>query len=364
MALILLAGLFFAGAPAVAAETEASGEAESGLTIEEAVNMALEYNKDLKSQKIDIEKSQEIRDLTSNAVQFIPTSPTTDAAYNAYMGLVQADISLQMLKKSRSTTEDQIAYSVLRTYLDLLGALENYDYQQKTMEYEQLSLNIARVTYGVGMLSDLALEQANAKFKAAQATAAGAEVSLTGAYQNFNKTVGLSPEARPELAERPEYSTIDVLAENLEAEIGRVVQLNPQIWQLDQQVTLAHLNWVLYEPSSGNSSQSSYTKTLDIDKAELSADKARISAKEALRSVYNSVRQLEESYPAQLESIKTLESNLRLTQVRYDLGMATKSEVKKAELDLLNQQKSLNSSIYQHELLKITFSKPWAAGGA
>jgi outer membrane protein TolC len=363
MALILLIGLFFTGAPAALAAEEAEGET-AGLTIEQAVSMALEYNKDLKSQNIDIEKSQEIRNLTSDAVKFVPTSPTSDAAYNAYMGLVQADISLQMLKKSRSTTEDQIAYSVLRTYLDLLGALENYDYQKKSMEYEQLSLNIARITYGVGMLSDLGLEQANTKFKAAQASFAGAEVSLTGAYQNFNKNVGLSTEERPELAERPEYSAIDLKEENLEAEIGRVVQLNPQIWQLDQQVTLAHLSWVLYEPSSGNTSQSSYTKTLDIDKAELSADKARISAKEALRSVYNSIRQLEESYPAQLESIKTLESNLRLTQVRYDLGMATQSEVKKAELDLWNQQKSLNTSIYQHELLKISFAKPWAAGGA
>jgi len=53
----------------------------------------------------------------------------------------------------------------------------------------------------------------------------------------------------------------------------------------------------------------------------------KIELAKSLRTLYYSLRQLEDTYSGLTASLATAEQGYKITQVKFDIGMATKSEV-------------------------------------
>ena len=63
-----------------------------------------------------------------------------------------------------------------------------------------------------------------------------------------------------------------------------------------------------------------------------------------------------------MESIRLAGENLRVAKVKFDVGIATKTDVLNAELALEQARQGLLEIESQHEILKMAFKKPWAYG--
>ncbi|KUG02348.1 hypothetical protein ASZ90_020301 [hydrocarbon metagenome] len=343
--------------PVLASDTD--GFNDEGLTIEQAVTKALNYSKTLKQSVLDVEKSEEQRNAAADNVSFIPLEysgyPEADRAYT---GLLSADISWAMSKKTRDMNEDKITLSVFNAYVGVIQAGENVEYSREALINARLDWSIANTKYQLGMLSSVEKISANTQYQSAQNSLKLAEIELTTAYQALNKAIGLNIDERPILSEKPGYSEMGAC--DLEAIINKTVDGSPSIWLADKSVELAELQVKFYDWSTYNSGMYRATE-ISVQQASLSASESREQLRQSLRDIYYNILKLEESYQQQQEAVKLAQDSVRVKNLMFEVGLATKMEVQSAQLSLQQAQSSLDSIVFQHEYLKLVFEKPWAA---
>jgi len=248
-------------------------------------------------------------------------------------------------------------YTVFDNYTAVLKAVRGLKYAQDAMENAQANWNIARLSYQQGIISTYQRDGAEVQFQVAQNSLKLAEIELRNSYQALNKQLGLNPDERPLLIEQPGYSKLNV--DELEGVVQRIMEDNPAIWLADQKIYLAQLNKDLYDWTS--STREPYeTIDIDINKAQITADDLCQTMRQAIRTIYNNIAKIEEGYASKEQAVKLAEENQQVMKIKFEVGMVTATELRSYELELQKQQNELASLVYQHELLKIAFQKPWA----
>lgn len=337
-------------------DSSAAGK-QSGLTIEDAVEKAIIHSRSIKQAKLDIDRSEEVRKSLSEKVNFIPLETTSAIADQAYTTLVASDIALGMAKKAKTLEEDKVVYSVLQEYTNVLKAIDNLNYALKNLSDAQWQWNIGRLSYTQGVIASMDKDGVEGQHNIAISSKQLAEIELNKAYTALNKLLGFAPEERPLLIEQPGYSILE--AEDAEAEAYRIISANPAVWLADQQINLAEVELSLYQWNTA-AIDPYKAKAIDVEKSTIAAGDIREQIKLQVMLLYDSIKQLERNYCNQQEMIKIAEEGLRVTRLKQEIGMATKSDVQQAELHLAKLEKELNELVYQHEVLKYGLQKPWA----
>lgn len=336
--------------------------AAQGLTIQQAVDMALASSNSLQKASISEERSKDVYDYAGYAMggQMTPTGmgAVSSSVANFY-NLMSSSIGWETAKRTRTATEDQITYGTVSAYLEVLNAGEKLSLAQKNLEIAEWANTVANVGWRVGTVSDYDRDSAMTALTAAQKAVAADEFALTTAYQALDKLVGLSADVCPVLSEKPEFSTLDPNT-SLQAAISNGVDNNPEIYNLDQAVTLAQIAISTYN-GSGDPLEA---KNLDKTKAEVTASDTRDSIKQSVRTIYNNIHSLEQSITALQAQLKRDQENLDIVRTKVEIGLATKTDLLNAEATLQNDATSLDSNINTHELAKMALQKPWSVSGS
>jgi outer membrane protein len=349
------------GGLAYGSETDVNDTIVIELTLDQAVDKALATSKDLKQSDYDIERGEKVREKVADTVKYIPIGPSPEAASAAFTTLVQTDLAWQMSKKTKTMKADAVVLSVFQAYTNVLSAQEEVTAAEAALKNADWQQRAARASYQVGMSSEAAKIQAEAGYQLRKAALEAARQGLIDKYQALNNIVGLKPDDRPVLLDIPQFIPIEI--DNLEAAIQRRLEQSPSIWLADRKVELAKLDLDLYDWT--NPMREPYdAKKIDVSTAELTAADGKEQMRQAIRAIYNKILQLEENYALQQENLKIAEENLRIVQVQFEVGMATKAQLLEAESQVAEAKKSLASTIYTHEVLKLQFDKPWAAATA
>ncbi|MGI9951497.1 TolC family protein [Moorellaceae bacterium AZ2] len=94
----------------------------------------------------------------------------------------------------------------------------------------------AEARYRVGLESYINVVQKRYDLVSARAELAQAQESLEEAYRGLNQLLRLSLDARPVLAGEPEFVPLEVA--DVQAEITRIVEASPDVWQLNEKIKL------------------------------------------------------------------------------------------------------------------------------
>ncbi|MBC7347464.1 MAG: TolC family protein [Clostridia bacterium] len=350
--------MLLAFAPALARAEEPSVE---GLTLDEAIGRALAHSLSLRLANLEVEKKEALREQAAEAVTFTPVQRASyDPSFEVkWYGLLSADLQWQMSKKSYASAEDALVLQTCQKYWGVQAAQEQVQVARLALECAEVAARNARAMARVGAIAKTDLEGAEARLEQTRRTLAAAEATLAGAYQEFNRLVGLAPEDRPLLVDTPKYRPVEVAS--IEHEIARVLEASPAVWQAEQGRTLAEWNlWMAY---AGGSYQPYEARRTEVEKAQVSAAEARQATEQVVRSLYSSLRALEERYAAQEQQVAEKQEKLRVTQAKFAVGMVTRADVKAAELELAQARAALDDLVRQHAYLKLAFQKPWAAAG-
>jgi len=332
------------------------------MTLQQAVGRALAINSALRLAEYDIDRAYEVRQFAADKVRYIPTGPATPEAEAAFNTLLQVDMGWQMAQKSYTAQEDTVVMAVYQAYNGVLGAREKVNSAQIAVESAEWQKKLAVAGNRAGTVSNMTMVQADAALSGGRAALDAACQSLDDAYQKFNQLVGLWPEDRPVLTDQPVYSPLTI--DNLDTEVERAIEANPAVWLAGRKIDLAEISLNLYNFTDPNRIEPYQARKIDVDKALVSASDIQEQARKLVRSLYYAARQMEGQYTGVLEQVKIAEEALRVTRLKYDLGMATRAEVVRAEASLANARQSLVDITCQHEILKMAFRKPWAYAAA
>lgn len=347
-AAILLLLLVFFTVPAWAKDP-----ATPQMTIQQSYDAALKHSDDLKNYETSAKKTWETRDdtFTDMEYQFTPNAqsgvqdPAAVAADSAY---TQADLNYRTASRDVEETKNQLKVDTYSAYTGILLAEENLRNSNQQVEAALSALKVARVQKEVGMLSDPDLTKAQADYDKAVKTRDADVESVSKAYVTFNKLVGLWPEDRPVLVDKIEYSPIQV--DNIDTEVSRALETSESIWKLKQNITL--------QKKDLDNLQKAYdVEQYDVDMANISVDAAKKVLDESTRQAYSDIMSLEAKYDAAQSALKPAEDSLRVTKVKYDVGMVTKNDLTTAETSFSSAQNSVFSIVCQHENAKVAFYK-------
>ncbi len=333
------------------------------ITFQQAIDKAKATSKTLQNAGYDVDRSYEVQKDAADDVKFIPSgqtsaTPSDSAAVNK---LASANMSYESAKLSQTVAEDTLVMKVYQLYNGVLQAQEKVKLAQAQLKSDEMRRTVAEANARVGILNKADLMQVRANAESADSTLEADQKALDDEYQKFNQLVGLEPNDRPVLKDVPKYSELKV--DNLDVAVSRAIDASPSIWIMDQKINLAKLTLDLY---NWNSASDPYeAKKIDLKEAEVSAGDTRDQMDKLVRTLYYTIKQQEKQYVAAQEKVRVAEENLRVAQVKYQVGMAIEADVCDDEASLAQANQEQMDILCQHDSLIYAFSKPWAyAGGA
>jgi outer membrane protein len=342
----------FASAPAWAAKEPATPE----FTLEQAVELAMANSETLISSDYDVMRGYEVRQYVGDKLVFTPLESSGTAADTAFKNLMSADLNWRSAKRSYEAQQDSVVMQTYKLYFGLKQAINNV----KVAEIQAVSADwqhrASAAYYRVGLLNNMGMLQADATLTGARNNLEAAKQALEDTYQKFNQSVGLWPEDRPVLVDKPSFNAVKI--DNLDFEVAKAKAASPSVWLAQQKIDLAQISLNLY--NFNNASEPYIAKQIDLTKTEISAQDTTEQMDKLVRTLYYTIKQSEEQYAATQDSVKTAEESFRVVKVKYDVGMATLTEVHAAEAALAQAEKSVFDLSCSHEILEYAFQKPWA----
>lgn len=341
------------------------GAAEkNALSLQEAIQMALDYDKGLKRAELEIDRTEIIRDKAQEAIQF---TPVLGGSYSrevevGWYNLLMTDLSWRGSKKDYEAKRDAIVLEVCKRYWDVQTAKSKIMLQERLKEQALLNLKNVRAGVEAGAVAQSTLRIAETQCQQAIKNYESAQHELDNAYNALNQIIGVEPSARLELTDEVKFEPLEV--DNLEAEVSRVLAQDPsRVWWARQNIDLK--NWSLNMTQlSGGSATGSYTpyeaKKKELDQAQLDYASAREAMAKLTRTIYYQAKQVEEGYAAAVEALRMAQEKLRVERVKYEAGMGIEADVVAAEVSVAQARQALDDLVRKHAYLKLAFEKPWA----
>lgn len=341
------------------------------LKLSEAIDMAIKNSESIKKSSLEIDKSKEKRENASDKLTFTPVSggsydPGVEAAW---YGLLSADLTWMMSKKSYTSEEDRLVLDVCKKYWNVQKSLSEVKVKETSYSLAELSLRRVQAMVRLGMTPpdsppgaspQAALEAAGAQLAGAKSELTKARNTLNSDYEALNQLLGLWPEDRPALVDEVNFEILKI--DNLDTEVQRVIETSPQIWLAGEKVNLAKY---AYEMMWASGQYTPYeVRKIEKEQAELDAISAKDAVRLATRGLYYTVKNLEGGIAASEKAVAGAEEALRVAKLQYELGMITKENLLKTEVSLAQARQTNLDLIRQHAYMKLAFQKPWAVSGS
>lgn len=332
--------------------------AESALTVEQAIKLALANNNEVKSASLALDaatiSNQMVWESTETALQ-----PDANGVYwggiDSWNAVYNSDYNLQAAQKNYDTKVESVKFAVYQKYYAVVSALDNNDVQRLASQQSEDQCKIALLRFELGMNTKLAVFQAQQQNVSAQSGLAGSSEALDQKYMALMEYIGRPKTDRPSLVRELTYTPFKL--DNPETKIADIVKASPSVW-------LAKKSYTLTQDTTNISDDLSVELAdVNLEKADLAIITTRDAMTQVTRNIYYSILSNEESYNTAIESAKAADEALRVATLLYDVGMGTKLDVTAAEIAAKNAHQAVDSLSYQHAILVMAFEKPWAYGG-
>jgi len=357
--LIIALIMVLALCPAALAEEQVTdpASAEISLTYQKALEMALSNSNTYRNTNLDVDRSYEVRKNASDKVKYAPLDSSSIPASKAITGLVSADINWQMSQKTNDVTKDAIALSVRTSYNAVLQAAQKKKLADLSLQDASAQASLSQLKFQNGMASSIERDQYKGSLTASKESREAASKVLDDAYDAFNILVGLPSGARPQLTDLPELKNMEEV--DLETKVSQVKDMSPSIWLADQKVSLSKLTLDLFNPNDTSGSDNYEAKKIDLNKATNTASDEKNKLEKSVRAIYYKIRQLEQQNAGLQANLALAEQGLKITRVKYEIGMAVKADLITSELAAEKLKQQMFDIAAQHQNLVMAFEKPW-----
>ncbi|MEW6572096.1 MAG: TolC family protein [Bacillota bacterium] len=358
VAIMLTAGVFLGGTSYAATDTT---EPRDGLSLSDAIVLALENNKELEQASLEVEVAKETRkEVWETYNTFL--LQTYVPGQNMYVsiptgedptGLVYvSNFNWEVEERNYLAKIDSVVAEVYKTYYGILQGLEDVKAKELTLRQKETRLFNTELRYKLGMESPTTLQGMQTEVATARAALTQARNELNVSYAEFAELLGLPVGERPSLTDQPLYIPLEL--EDPDEVIEEIAENTPAVWIAEEAVRLERYTYGMLHD-------------YEVDKAELEAAKVSVEVAEEqmrqlIRNLHSLTASLEDSYASATEGLRLAEESLRVARLYYELGMSTRADLLAAEAALSEAKKGLLSLQCQHELMKMAFYKPWTAG--
>ncbi|WP_226000579.1 TolC family protein [Paenibacillus sp. BJ-4] len=336
-----------------------TGQALPTLTLKQAAEWAQtnSYNtrtteRDIERRRIEFKNAE--KSLGNSFVDFIDGEFVDDDV--SWRNYNSSTLSYLASKKQAQYAKDQIYFNVMKSYQSVFVAENQVKNDLEALEIAKAEEQIALAKFARGKLSEYAKNESVQARSQAQQTIEQSKIALQKSRDALNFLMGQPNGTVYELVDRPVYKEPKKL--DIEIHIQQLMDMNPNLWKLEDNIKTSELNVRYFDFNSGASAYD--LAKLDIDTAKDELDKGQKDFAESLRNLYATVKENQKKYVQLEESLRTAKEGLELSRKKWARGLIIELELKNSQLKVDQIERQMEELAIELNQNEYTLNKPWS----
>ncbi|NPV26652.1 MAG: TolC family protein [Firmicutes bacterium] len=323
------------------------------LSLEQSIDLALANNPEVIQAKLDRDKASVDLDSAIDAARKIDENPGSyEKALVKEVNPKICESALRIAGKVYEIKLNSIRLSAEKAYYDVLKARRAVEIKEAALKRAEEQLRQARLNYQVGTVARNDVLSAEVQVAQAKAELTAARNQKDYVEMTFNKTLGTDLKKPFNLSSQFSYEPIEVdldrvLAEQVDNQLS-VIQARENLSSAKLKLACAGKYWA----------PNVYTYQLvkiEVDKAEIKYNQAVKDATLQIYQAYNTLQAAKDMVEMYQKAVEQAKESARLTNLRYQVGLATSLETINASLALSQAEDKALQAIYDYNLAKAKF---------
>ncbi len=332
----------------------APANAPEELTLDKAVQQALATNSTLKSTRLDVDTADTNARLVDAKVGDISSEfiASLDAAKQKYVTQAQAEAAKKVNAQFLKATESKIKLGAEKAFYDLLNAQADLELKKQSLKRAETQLKVAQSAFNVGTRAKTELLQAEAGLAGAQAAVASSESNLLVARMKLNQFLGVDLNKEWVLKNQDKEPAGPSV--KLEDAVAQALQKRAEIVQKQEEINVQQLNVDLIAKYSSLGTYQGMMAKNDLEKAKLALEDTKRSITVEVTQAYYQLVAAKSGLDALKKAKDAAAENYRLTNLRFENGLATTLEVIGAEEDLSKAENNYQQMLHDYNLAVVS----------
>ena len=353
-------------AQTVAAETGNTTTSETAaleeLTLEKAIEQALQTNNTLQNARIDAKNADlneslsyiTSADMSKDMIDSLEgTKEQLNAAKAKYVGNAQAEINKKLNALMVKATESKIRLGAQNVYYNLIFAQDDYELKKQSLARAETQLKVAKAAFDVGTKAKTDVLQAEMGVAGAKAALTSAANAVEVARMDLNDFLGVDLNKKWKIvSSNKQVAPISLTLEQAQAQ---ALSKRVEMTKVQEELKLAELNVKLIEEYSALSTLQGRQARNNVDKSKMAIEEQKRTISKEVAQAYLNLNAAREAIEFQKTAKNSAAESYRLTNLRFENGLATTLEVIQAEEELSDRENQYQKAILNYNLAVVNF---------
>lgn len=340
---------------AIVASNDSVNSSLKDLSLEEALQIALENNYDLQKAAFDKKKA------------FVESEQANDIAHDlgddGVNNLAQAQVKYVSEKQKAEAKKvaarnyevavENVKLAVQNAYYSVLLAHDVVSVNEAALERAQKQLETAEASYNVGTVAKVDVLAAQVGVSNAKAQLIVARNNSEIAEINLKRIIGLDLNYKLKLTSKIEYTPF--AGEDLASSIKSAYETRLDVLAAMANIEVAKESYRIAEAYTASNTYASRMAKVEMDKADLALEDTKKQVVSDLIQAYLNILAAQEVINSYKAAVDQSGEQMRLVNLRYQVGMATSNEVLDASVKLADIQGKNAQAIYSFAIAKLNY---------
>ncbi len=340
------------------------------LTLQEAIDLAMQNSPDIKSAELDKENAELSRSTQQQAYaqSLVDGAKGSTYAVDASLyGIKVKDAQEKAAQDTYELTKESVRVGVEQLYWNILLKKDAVAADKIALEYAEQQYKSMQVRQNVGMMTSTALSQYKTTLESAIATLTKDEGGLKTAIDSLKKQIGASVDVEIVLTDEAPLIT-PIKIDNIESYADRMVKKAPTMQIYDYNIEAAEYGEKAQKLGllSGIMTGVTYSQADTERQYEISTENVKLKKNTAARTLRDTVRSLyydaiamEANYDTVVQAMTTAAEALKIKQQMFEIGMATQLEVLEAQKNCVSAETQYRQILIGHAIDALKLEHPW-----
>lgn len=339
--------------PSTTTTAPATGVEE--LTLEKAIKQALETNSTLASARLDAKNADLNQMLSYRTSAEMPTGmiESLDAAKAKYVTNAQADMNKKLNALQVTATESKIKLGAQQAYYNLIFAQDDLELKKQSLSRAQQQLKVAQAAFKVGTKAKTDVLQAEMGVAGAQASLTSAQNAVEVARMDLNDFLGVDLNKQWKVvSSNKQAAPIKMTMQQAE---DQAISKRIEMTKAQEELNLAELNVKLIEEYSALSTWPGKVARNNVEKSKLALEEQKRTISKEVAQAYLNLDAARKAIEYQKTAKDSAAESYRLTNLRFENGLATTLEVVQAEEELSDRENQYQKAVLNYNLAVVNF---------
>jgi len=337
------------------AVTQSQPAADDQLTVAAAIEQALKTNNALQAKRLEAKNADINARLVNETVGDIPSDfiESLDAAQRKYVTEAKAEMAKKLNALVVKSMESRTKLGAQKAYYDLLHAKAEVELKKQSLVRAQTQLKVAKAAFDVGTKAKTDILQAEMGVAGAQAALAAAENNLEISRMKLNEFLGVELSKQWKLA--ADNKPMQPITLTLEQATEQALSKRLELVQKQEELKLAELSVELIRKYSALSTYQGQVALNDLEKAKLAIEEQNRAISLEVAEAYYNLNAAKLGVEFRKKAKEAAAESYRLTNLRFENGLATTLEVIQAEEELSDRENQYQEAIRSYNLAVVNF---------